>query len=491
MQSTPTLTDNSRADPLQDWVRRISDEEMPIFGHTVQGVIEVAEDDNAPAAELARVVLQDASMTARVLKLANAAFYNPRENISTVSRAVIVLGFNPVRNMCLSIALVDSFVKGTHKDRLTAELARSVHAAVQARALAVERYDKSPEEVFIATLLYHLGEMAFWCFSGEVGEELNTLMEQPGYTREMAEEEVLGFRLHNLTSSLAREWHLNKLLSTALQHPEDAGSRGKLITLSHRLANVAERGWSDPEVDEIVRDMARLADIPTEDMRGKLHHNAREASRIAGIYGAGAAARAIPLPGGRTPKMDEELEQEKREQHPEPNGMLQLKILRELSMMLDDKPNFNLIMELVLEGIYRGIGMDRTLFALLTPDRKGIKAKYMLGSGRGDLRGRFQFLKTPQEPNIFFQVVERQVSAWVDITRKPEFLRLIPHEVNRAVGKAPFFVTPIIVSGRSIGLFYADRALSGRPLDEDSYESFKHFTQQANMGLTYVAKRHN
>ena len=47
--------------------------------------------------------------------------------------------------------------------------------------------------------------------------------------------------------------------------------------------------------------------------------------------------------------------------------------------MLVEKPDFNLILEIILEGIYRGVGLDRTIFAVLTSDKKAIKAKYALG----------------------------------------------------------------------------------------------------------------
>ena len=107
---------------------------MPIFGHTVQRIISVAEDDDASANQLAQVVLQDASMTTRVLKLVNTTYYKTREeSISTISRAVVLLGFDTVRNMCLSISLVDAFVRGNARDHLTYELAR-----------AIDRGDNSP-----------------------------------------------------------------------------------------------------------------------------------------------------------------------------------------------------------------------------------------------------------------------------------------------------------------------------------------------------------
>lgn len=475
---------------LEEWVHRIRDEEMPIFGHTVQSIVTVAEDDEAPAAELARVVLQDASMTTRVLKLANTIYYNPRgQSISTVSRAVVVLGFQTVHNMCLSIALVDSFVQGRARDRLIQQLARSIHAAVQARTLAIAADDRSPEEVFIATLLFHLGELAFWCFSGDVGEELDAVMSQPGYTPEAAQDEVLGFRLRQLTASLAHEWRITGLLSEFIADPKSAGARGQVIRRSHELATAAElHGWRAPETVQVIQQIAKTIGRSNEETRQLVHHNAREAARIAAVYGASAAARAIPVPAGRPGAEEGEEDAATTPAYPEPDGMLQLKILRELSMLLEKSSDFNLILELVLEGIYRGVGMDRTLFALSSPDRRSVRAKYGLGDPQRQLTSRFYFSRG-ERTNVFFDVLEQQRCIWVDTAQRPELQNLVGGGVTSVVGKRPFYVCPIVVNGRSIGLFYADRGLSGRSLDEESYESFKHFAKQAGMGLSMLASR--
>lgn len=479
---------SAKRSSLDEWVRRISEEEMPIFGHTVQQVVSVAENENASTAELARVILQDASMTARVLKLANSVYYNPHiQQISTISRAVVVLGFTTVRSMCLSIALVDSFVQGAPRDRLTRELARAIHAAVQARTIAMAREDESPEEVFIAALLYRLGDLAFWCFGGPAGDRLDTLLRQPGITPEQAEMEVLGFHLRQLTASLVKEWRINDLLIATLKNPDSQDARIRNITLCHQLARAAEKGWESPKVLQLTLDLAKMTGQSDKAVSTNLHQNARDAARIAGYYGAAAAAAVIPLPRGEQVVSEEELNVP---EYPEPDGMLQLRILRELALLLDDpKSDFNLVLELVLEGIYRGAGMDRTLFALYTPERRGLRAKFALGGEREALMGAFHFDRRPQEENLFLHLLEKPVALWFDPAKRAEQRRWQTPQLAEAVGRAPFFVAPIMVNGSAIGLFYCDRALSERPLDEESFESFKHFVQQAGLGLGHLSQR--
>ena len=163
----------SRKLSLEAWIQRIGEQEMPIFGRTVQEIVSVSQDSETSASEMAQAVLRDSAMTAKVLRLANSSYYNPaRNHVSTISRAVVLLGFDTVRSMCLSIALIDSLTQGQQREQVIQEMARSLHAAVQARNVALQRHDSSPEEVFVAALLYRLGDMAFWCFGGEHADAL-------------------------------------------------------------------------------------------------------------------------------------------------------------------------------------------------------------------------------------------------------------------------------------------------------------------------------
>jgi HD-like signal output (HDOD) protein len=250
---------------LEAWIKRLSDREMPVFARTARDVAQFAAKAERPVAELAQLIMRDASMTARVLRLANSSFYNPSgRTITTVSRALVMLGFNAVRSICLSIAVVDNLLKGVHRERVAAEMARSFHAAVQARELAVRCKHESPEEVFVAALLYRLGEMAFWCFSGEQGTKLDAALSTPGYTRERAEREVLGFPLRQLTAGLSREWRLGDLLQDALNGTGSGNARAAMVVMAHDLAQAMEQGWDSPQVARLVQRVADAVGISRE-----------------------------------------------------------------------------------------------------------------------------------------------------------------------------------------------------------------------------------
>lgn len=160
---------------IQSWVGRIDKQKMPIFQASINAIAQMAAKDETSASELASTILRDPSLSARILKFANSQFYrtNAAHSISTVSHAVVILGFEVVKELSLSLAIIDSLIGKNIRPNLAKSLAYSFLSAVQARAVAEKRGHTNLEEIFIAALLYDLGEMAFWCIADE--QEIATL----------------------------------------------------------------------------------------------------------------------------------------------------------------------------------------------------------------------------------------------------------------------------------------------------------------------------
>ena len=479
---------------VDHWVRRLGEREMPVFSHTAQQIAGLAGRDDASIAELVSTILQDAPMTARVLKAANSAYYRPgRGAINTISRAVVVLGLEVVRSLSLSVTLVESFVGGVQRDWAVREMARAFHSAVQAKAFAKSRGDESPEEVYTTALLYRIGHVAFWFFADDIADRLDNALRRPGYSPARAEEEVLGFRLDTLSARLARDWKLGSLLQGALEGDQAAASRVRNVVMGHELARTAERGWDSPAFDALMHRVTEHLRLPEETVAEMVFDNARQAADTAQLAGFGAAQRLIPPP----PSADEHLarrrgvaeEEESEEAYLKPDLSLQLRILRELSSMMEGRPDLNLLLSMVLEGVYRGIGMDRTLFALLSPDRYFLRGKYSLGWMHKEAARNFEFQAKPPRPHVFSHALERGTPLWVPANPPAEITQLITPEIHKVTGGAPFFVMPIVVDGQPIGLFYADRQPSGRELDEESFASFQHFGREANLALSFISLR--
>ena len=174
-----------RCHGLQSWIDRLNQAELPALAAVVQDLHRLAGEEKASVQQLADVLLRDASLTSKVLRVANSAYYNPsQEPIRTISRAIVLIGFDNVRLIGLSVSLIDGLLTRAPREQLQELLARSFHAAVQARNIAGYVLSRHEEEVFIAALLYNLGELAFWGCGGVQADELDTALAQPGVIAE-------------------------------------------------------------------------------------------------------------------------------------------------------------------------------------------------------------------------------------------------------------------------------------------------------------------
>lgn len=469
---------------LDNWIERISENELPIFNYTVNAINDVVSKDATSTSDLSRIILRDANLTARVLRLANSATYNiTGSTISTVSRAIVYLGFNLVRDVSMSLAIIEALLSGKTKEHALKLMSQSFHAAVQARDFAERRGDEAAEEVFIAALLRYVGEITFWCVAGDEGEQIIELMEQRGFSEEMAQQEVLGFTLDQLTVGLTCDWHISDLLHSAINKPNMDNPRIQDIVYSLELSEKANVSWSSKDTLKISEKIADHINVKKEDVLNILRENAHKASDVAQLFGASSIIKYLPIDDNEV--IDDSDEHSFDANCPIPDPLLQLNILRDLSGIMQEKPDFSLVLEIILEGIYRGIGLDRTLFAMLTSDKKAIKAKYALGKDNQNFINKFHF--SLQTNNIFSKLISKPEPMWIEDSQNSKVG--VSEEIRLVLASKEFYVAPLILSGRVIGLIYADRQPSGRDLDNESYDSFKHFVQQASQALEYISPR--
>ncbi|MBW1792063.1 MAG: HDOD domain-containing protein [Deltaproteobacteria bacterium] len=472
------------------WLNRLSQEDMPIFGRTVQEIISVSEDYDSNVTQLVQGVLKDAAMTTKILKLANTALYNPTDReVNTVSRAITLLGFDSVRAICLTIALVESITQSVNRKYLIKEFTYALHAATQARALCKNIDSKKAEEVFVAALLWNVGELAFWCFAENDGEALISELDR-GVSKKEAEMKVLGFHLSTLSKQLVKDWNLTSLLQDDSDATKQNNKLYQLVKVCRDLASGIGAGWKSEKDILAMEQMASLCGImDKEEFQESVYENAQVAASVSKTYGVKDVVNIIPQPPGVL------IEQEKRQEKEEAttdeggaeglsqyNSTLQLDILREMSLMLNENPDFNSLIQMALDGICRGIGMDRVLFAMTSADKQYIKARYAIGIESTALLNNFKFKLLTKKANIFRRTLEEKRSFWVGGPSRG-ISDIVTDDIVSTLGGNSFFLIPILVGGKAIGLFYADRIPSKRDLDQKSFQNMEFFALQTSLSL--------
>lgn len=288
------MLQNLQQDPLHAWAARIKYRNIPVFSQTVQEIAQLTASDKSSAFDLTHVVLQDPALNARVLNAANSFASNPnRYPINSVSRAVLMLGFGIMRRISLSVALLDAFLRGAHRQHVERELARCFHAATQAWAFARHCQDPDPEEVFVAALLQSIGEIAFWISDDAATFDLDAALSKPDVDKARAEREIVGFELKQLTAKLNQEWRVSGLLDSSLSGEDP---RARFIQYGYEIADAAPEGWRSEAFSALCGRLAEALDIKATTLVAMIHENAREAARITASYDAIAVSELIPLP---------------------------------------------------------------------------------------------------------------------------------------------------------------------------------------------------
>jgi HD-like signal output (HDOD) protein len=467
---------------LEEWTRRISDEEMPVFAHTARSIAAASSEEDTSIANLAHLILRDSSMTARVLRLANSVFFNPAgQPINTISRAIVLLGFDSVRSMALSIALLEPLLKGVQHDHALEEMARSFHAAVQARSLAQQRGSSEPEAVFVAALLSRLGKLAFWCFPYGRANAMDEAYRN-WEDHDKAEESVLGFSLKDLSSALNSEWSLSTLLTDYLAGNNQDNKAIRDLEFANTLVLSAENGWGGINTGECIKKISEHIGLSLDEVRELVQKNAHEAALTAREYGAEAAIKYIPLP-----LVGDEDETEKVGIQHVADQSLQMDILRELTTMLHEKADINAILGTISEGIYRALGMERTIIAFTSLQDNVLTAKYTLG----DEQDKFKncFVISLNEKNIFSAILKSKQAFWLNDKTRKNSLPLINEPIKQCLDVLEFFAMPIWVNGQGRGLIYADCKRSGRKLSLQEFQTFTHFSEYASIAFDLLASQ--
>jgi putative nucleotidyltransferase with HDIG domain len=234
---------------------------MPSLSTTVTKVIEVCNQPNTSPNDLNRVISLDPVLTGQVLKLINSAYYSLPNQVTTLTRAIIMLGLNTVKNLAISTAVLDAIKKeGSHCFPMDSFWTHSLCVGVTAKALAASMKipAEAQEEFFVAGLLHDLGKIPFSnCFA----EDYKKVMELADLQRcslLRAEEMIFGFDHHDTGRMIAEKWQLSKNIEACLashhnleQLSQENKTLVNTIAAANMFANIFEFGTAGDNFQEI------------------------------------------------------------------------------------------------------------------------------------------------------------------------------------------------------------------------------------------------
>lgn len=243
-----TQTREQRLKHVQNYILR-----MPNLSTTVTKVFEICNDPKASPNDLNRVISLDPVLTGKVLTLINSAYYGLPKRVTSLTRAIIMLGLNTVRNLALSTAVLEAFGRKESFPALSMEAfwAHSLCVGVAAKALAAAKGVPvtEREEYFVAGLLHDLGKIPLnACFPKEYVQvlELTRTDELALYQSETA---ILDLDHCTVGGMIADKWNLGESMHDSLCHHhdlEEASDKNRdlvaVVALANAFANIFETG---------------------------------------------------------------------------------------------------------------------------------------------------------------------------------------------------------------------------------------------------------
>lgn len=449
----PTPSADATLALLGERIRRQGD--LPGFAKAINSILGAMRGEDEREFSMTQTVLSDPILTQKVLRLANSGMYSAfGQRISTVSKAVLVLGTEAIGHLALGIKLIEELGKSSPDSVVAhAEMEKAMLAGMVAQEVSAGATPREREEAVVCSMLHALGRMmvAFY-----LPERWAALEAHGGAGNEDgAAFAVLGLSMERIGRASAEQWGLPASLISGMRVVlPDSAAAGEalsradwLAALSTLSSQCAEALWHDDDagaerVRELADGFAPMLGIAPDRMLLAL-----DKARLR------AAADLSIAPLSRPAEKRTHAVSTAR-QRAAGHKLLASGVADMRGALTNASPAQ--MVSMALETIFKGLSFSRSVAFLRDRRHKKYVAKLGFGEGATELLPHMTFDEA-YEPDVFHAALGSDRVIFIENARDPKFASKLPGWWKAALPDArAFVVIPICSNGQPNGFLYGD-----------------------------------
>jgi len=205
--------------------------QMPSLSTTAAKIMQICNTSMPSPNDLNRVISLDPVLTGKVLQLINSAYYSRRSNVTSLTRAIIILGINTIKNIVLSSAIVKCINSSPGGDAVDMDFfwTHSIHVGVTAKLIAKEMGIPPTEQelFFLAGLMHDLGKVPLIQQFPKIYAQISKISIDKKTDVCLIENALLGFTHCTSGKMIAEKWQLGDSIKEALAFHHDTRNKNK------------------------------------------------------------------------------------------------------------------------------------------------------------------------------------------------------------------------------------------------------------------------
>ena len=497
--------------------------DLPVFSASVNRICTASSDPEFDVMSLSQEVLKDASLSIKLLRLANSPYYSRGTGkIGVVSRAIVLLGFDTVKNLSLTMKMIESFQNEHPGIDMYRLLVKAFISAAFVRDLALKIGVKDAEESYTCALLHELGEISVATYLPDKYLEIEQLNNDDVESSAENEQKVLGSSMLGIGKELANSWNFSSMVVSTMDNEpvKIQGQVTKTLDLNKVLSSISSKlvgslytdaPPKDANMREMLVDLSTATGIKLDVISTSLTESFKMSCELGKAYGLSAknlkpvvaetgdegrdklasqfsflVANHFPTEASTSSTAEENINTEDNTVS-ESNELavdheLQLQFIQEITALIIDSAKLNTVLIKILEGVHVAAGFPRVLLCLLGMDRKSYSGRIAIGTDK-DLMKEYFNLPVDPKSDIFSRVIIEGTDVFVENSHDERWENLLPKKYHSRINSNGFVAAPLKSGQKPIGFVYADMGPSKQQITENQHRAFIQFIAQARLAF--------